>query len=416
MKETVIKVCGVSKQYRYGVIGRKTLGTDLREKLGGIFKKEKDPACTDKKDRFFAVDRVSFEVEKGEKIAIIGGNGAGKSTLLRLIARITAPTEGDIYINGRISSILQIGTGFHGELTGRENVYLNGTILGMTKSEIDAKIDEIIEFSECGDFIDTPVKRYSSGMFVKLAFSVAVHLDNEILIMDEVLAVGDVRFQQKCIAKLNEIATNEGKTILFVSHNMNSVRQLCSRSIVLKKGKIIFDGDVSGGIERYMNINRGDGESFYDFTQEKRSGILSLPNTLVSAEVLKNDGKTFPVRVNLRSTEDVKGARLSFVVASPDNHPIGTVSGSEFDLKKDEEASLICRLPLHCLQEGVYAVTLALSARMDNGRVLGLDRVQGAFVLQRTQPDGELKLNTSMFGAVVFPEAETVVESKRVII
>lgn len=407
MNELVLKVCGVSKQYRYGAIGRKTLGADLKDRAKKLLKRDLEQT-RERADRFFALDKVSFEVKKGEKIAIIGGNGAGKSTLLRLIARITAPTEGDIYINGRISSILQIGTGFHGELTGRENIYLNGTILGMTKSEIDAKIDEIIEFSECGEFIDTPVKRYSSGMFVKLAFSVAVHLDNEILIMDEVLAVGDVRFQQKCISKLNEIATSEGKTILFVSHNMNSVRQLCNRSIVLKKGKIIFDGDVSTGIEHYMNINRGGEESFFDFSREKRGGLLTLPNTLQSAELQngKAEGE-FLVKLKLNSREDVENARLSFVIMSADNHPIGTVSGSEFCLKKDTEADVLCKLSLNNLQEGVYAVTLALSARMSNDRVLGLDRVPNAFVLHKGQNGSGVKLNPSMFGAVVFDEAET---------
>ena len=191
-----------------------------------------------------AVDDVSFEVRKGEALGIIGHNGAGKSTLLKLLSRVTAPTKGTIYIDGKISSMLEVGTGFHPELTGRENVYLNGAILGMKKSEVDRKIDEIIEFSECEKFIDTPVKRYSSGMFVKLAFSVAAHLDSDIILMDEVLAVGDMAFQQKCIDKMLSVAQNSGRTIVYVSHNMNTVRRLCNRAIMMEKGKIIYDGDT----------------------------------------------------------------------------------------------------------------------------------------------------------------------------
>ncbi|MFR2691321.1 MAG: ABC transporter ATP-binding protein [Enterocloster bolteae] len=183
-----------------------------------------------------ALDNVSFKVYRGEAIGIIGHNGAGKSTLLKLLSRVTAPTSGTIYLNGRITSMLEVGTGFHPELTGRENIYMNGAILGMTKAEINRKIDNIIDFSEVRQFIDTPVKRYSSGMYVKLAFSVAAHLDSEILLMDEVLAVGDVKFQEKCLGRMGQASSQEGKTVLYVSHNMRTIRQLCTRCIVLKKG------------------------------------------------------------------------------------------------------------------------------------------------------------------------------------
>ena len=195
-----------------------------------------------------ALNGVSFTVNKGEAVGIIGSNGAGKSTLLKLLTHVTAPTAGDIDLYGRVASMLEVGTGFHPEMTGRENVYLNGAILGMTHAEIDAKMEEIIDFSEVGDFIDTPVKRYSSGMFVKLAFSVAAHLDSEIMIMDEVLAVGDMKFQKKCLDKMRQAAQRDGKTVLYVSHNMATIRDLCDRCIVLDKGKVIFDGDVDEGI------------------------------------------------------------------------------------------------------------------------------------------------------------------------
>ena len=198
-----------------------------------------------------ALNGVSFEVKKGEAIGLIGHNGTGKSTLLKLLTRVTAPTSGKIYLNGRVASMLEVGTGFHGELTGRENVYMNGAILGMTKKEIDAKMEDIIEFSEVREFIDTPVKRYSSGMFVKLAFSVAAHLDAEIMLMDEVLAVGDMAFQNKCINKMKEVA-NSGRTIIYVSHNMNTIRRLCNRCVVLNKREVEFVGDVGEAISVYM--------------------------------------------------------------------------------------------------------------------------------------------------------------------
>ena len=211
------------------------------------------PKEANRKEDFWALNGVTFNVEQGEKIGIIGKNGAGKSTLLKIISRITEPTDGRIEFYGKISSMLEVGTGFNGELTGRENIYLNGAILGMTRAEIDSKFDDIVEFSEVGKFIDTPVKRYSSGMYVKLAFSVAAHLDSEILVMDEVLAVGDMKFQQKCLDKMNDVSKEDGRTILYVSHNMNTIRQLCSRCVVLEKGRIIFDGDVEEAVQVYMN-------------------------------------------------------------------------------------------------------------------------------------------------------------------
>ena len=259
MDELMIKVDNVTKEYRLGAIGGTTLRDEL-QRLRAKRKKQEDPTLKigqtrpDSNERFLALGGVSFQVKKGEAVGIIGHNGAGKSTLLKLITRITAPTTGDIYLNGRVASMLEVGTGFHPELTGRENVYLNGAILGMTKKEIDEKMEDIIEFSEVRQFIDTPVKRYSSGMYVKLAFSVAAHLDSEIMIMDEVLAVGDVAFQNKCIKKMREVA-DSGRTILYVSHNMNTIRTLCDRCIVLSKGTVLFDGEIEKAIPLYLGAN-----------------------------------------------------------------------------------------------------------------------------------------------------------------
>ena len=219
-------------------------------------------------DRFLALDDISLDVKKGEALGIIGHNGAGKSTLLKLLSRVTAPSDGTISINGRVASMLEVGTGFHPELTGRENVYMNGSILGMTKAEIDKKFDEIVEFSEVAKFIDTPVKRYSSGMYVKLAFSVAAHLDSEIMIMDEVLAVGDMAFQRKCISKMRSAAKDEDRTVLYVSHNMSTIRNLCDRCIVMDHGSIIFNGDVEEAIALYLGHD----------SKEYSNSILVNPN------------------------------------------------------------------------------------------------------------------------------------------
>ena len=263
MEELMIKIENVSKQYKLGQIGGTTLRDELQRRRAKR-RGEEDPTSKigarkyESGETFMALDGVSFEVKKGERVGIIGHNGAGKSTLLKLISRVTAPTAGSIKLNGRVASMLEVGTGFHPELTGRENTYMNGAILGMTRKEIDAKIEDIIEFSECRQFIDTPVKRYSSGMYVKLAFSVAAHLDSEIMIMDEVLAVGDIAFQKKCLEKMSDVSKSQGRTILYVSHNMNTIRQLCDRVIVLDHGKVVFDGDVEVSIGVYMNVNSGE--------------------------------------------------------------------------------------------------------------------------------------------------------------
>lgn len=247
----------VSKEFKRGVIGYGTLRRDLQSWFARILHKD-DPnrklGKYAKDGTFRALDDVSLEVGRGETLGIIGRNGAGKSTMLKLLSRITAPTEGEIRYYGRMASMLEVGTGFHPELTGRENIFLNGAILGMKKTEIAKKVDHIIEFSECGEFIDTPVKRYSSGMIVKLAFSVAAHLDGEIMIMDEVLAVGDLRFQEKSRERMKIAAREEGRTVLCVSHNMTTIRDLCNRCIVLEEGKKIFDGDVESAISLYTTL------------------------------------------------------------------------------------------------------------------------------------------------------------------
>lgn len=266
---TVIKVEDLSKLYRLGVVGTGTLSHDLNRWMAKISGKE-DPFAkvgttnkrSEKSDSQYAwaLRDINFDVAGGDVVGIVGSNGAGKSTLLKLLSRVTSPTTGSIKIKGRIASLLEVGTGFHPELTGRENIYMNGAILGMTKKEITSKLDEIIDFAGIARYVDTPVKRYSSGMYVRLAFAVAAHLESEILILDEVLAVGDAEFQKKCLGKMGDVANKEGRTVLFVSHNLFAVSAICNKGILLVDGTLDFTGNIKDTVERYFNAHSSDGE------------------------------------------------------------------------------------------------------------------------------------------------------------
>lgn len=263
MTDFAIKVENLSKQYRLGLVGTGTLSHDLNRWWARIRGKEdpflkigeaNDRSSTGKSDYVWSLKDINFEVKQGEVLGIIGKNGAGKSTLLKILSKVTGPTTGKITAYGRIGALLEVGTGFHPELTGRENIFLNGAILGMKKHEIKAKLDEIIDFSGCARYIDTPTKRYSSGMTVRLAFAVAAFLDPEILIVDEVLAVGDAEFQKKAIGKMQDISRGEGRTVLFVSHNMTSIKTLCSRAVILKQGSILLDGPTASIVDQYLSL------------------------------------------------------------------------------------------------------------------------------------------------------------------
>ena len=297
MEELAIRVEHVSKEYRLGAIGGATLKGEIQSAIARLRHKE-DPnlkigeKAHGKNERFLALNDLSFDIKKGETVGIIGRNGAGKSTILKLICRVTAPTKGNIYLNGRITSMLEVGTGFHPELTGRENVYLNGAILGMTKAEIEKKFDEIVEFSEVGQFIDTPVKRYSSGMKVKLAFAVASHLESEIMIMDEVLAVGDVAFQNKCIDRMKKVAEEEGRTILYVSHNMATVKSLCNRCVVLSHGQVAFEGETEEAIAVYMNNDDFEKNVYFDATTQERPRKCNSRHIIKSIHLYESDSQS----------------------------------------------------------------------------------------------------------------------------
>ena len=263
--QPVIRFENVGKLYRLGTVGTGTLSHDLRRWwITSVMRKEdpylkigetNDRSTKGNSDYVYALKDINLEVQEGDVLGIIGKNGAGKSTLLKLLSRVTAPTTGKIYTKGRIASLLEVGTGFHPELTGRENIYMNGCILGMKRWEIDKKLDEIVDFSGCERYIDTPVKRYSSGMMVRLGFAVAAHLDPEILVVDEVLAVGDAEFQKKAIGKMQDVSKGQGRTVLFVSHNMASILSLCQKGILLKNGKIEYSGDVNKTVDNYISTH-----------------------------------------------------------------------------------------------------------------------------------------------------------------
>ena len=391
MDELMIKIENVSKEYKLGQIGGTTLRDEL-QRLSAKIRHKEDPTKKigakdyNKGEKFMALNGVSFEVKKGERVGIIGHNGAGKSTLLKLLSRVTAPTGGTISLNGRIASMLEVGTGFHPELTGRENIYMNGAILGMTKKEIDAKMDDIIEFSECRQFIDTPVKRYSSGMYVKLAFSVAAHLDSEIMIMDEVLAVGDMAFQQKCLTKMSDVSKQDGRTILYVSHNMNTIRQLCDRVVVLDHGKVIFDGDVEAGINIYMGISV---ESKLDYIYpHKRVGIAFKERKAVFLEShivdrqknMVNRCDTLNFLIKCKAHENCEGLRIRFEIKANGNIVGATVLNDCFSIKKDSVVDFKCSLSTKNFVPGQYHVDALIYASNKQGQETFYDKVEEAMI------------------------------------
>ena len=417
MSETIIKIDHVSKEYRLGTIGGGTLKGDLQSAWARLRGKE-DPngkigqAAYLGNDRFLALDDVSFEVKKGEALGIIGHNGAGKSTLLKLLSRVTAPTAGTIAYNGRIASMLEVGTGFHPELTGRENVYLNGAILGMTKAEIDRKFHQIVEFAEMEKFIDTPVKRYSSGMYVKLAFAVAAHLDSEIMVMDEVLAVGDMKFQQKCLGRMGDAANQEGRTVLYVSHNMNTIRQLCTRCLVLDHGKIIFDGDVERAIEIYLkDIKR---PSVYNDCQNISRKIFSLDGKLFVnsvkylsvAEPVFTKDDVIHLELDFEANQSLDGICLRLPIFYEHTTPIGmAASDPVINCKKGHNVIRVSFRPL-TLAPGRYSIRLVLFSKNEFGAMQNHDVVHDACVFDIVDTNntlGGVSWEHRYWGAVQLP-------------
>ncbi|GHA08415.1 ABC transporter ATP-binding protein [Arenicella chitinivorans] len=368
MANTVIKVEHLSKYYRLGLIGAGTLREDVSRMMSRLRGKTDplDPIHGHMTGRdqgeIWALNDVNFEVSQGEILGIIGKNGAGKSTLLKVLSRITAPTSGRIKMKGRVGSLLEVGTGFHEELTGRENVYLNGAILGMTRQEVSSKLDEIIEFAEMAQFIDTPVKRYSSGMRVRLAFSVAAHLEPEILIIDEVLAVGDIEFQNKCIGKMESVA-GHGRTVLFVSHNMNIVQNLCTRGIIIDHGSVGFDGGIQEATNLYMT-NHGEA---LDISKEKFRGVIQNKIRFTHLTVNGHDlaarvgvNPSQPITISLSGINQalIKDAEI-FIALFCDGYRLATMFDQETTTPLIEgEFTSTFVIPPNLLQPGQYALKI----------------------------------------------------------
>ncbi|MBK8418680.1 ABC transporter ATP-binding protein [Candidatus Villigracilis saccharophilus] len=399
MSDIAISIENVSKSYRLGVIGTGTFYGDLKRwwarqlgkpdpylKLGQVDHGNRDGQT------IWAVKDVNISIKQGEAVGIIGRNGAGKSTLLKILSRVTAPTEGVIKVNGRIASLLEVGTGFHSQLTGRENIYLNGAINGMTRDEVKRKMDEIVAFSGVEQFIDTPVKRYSSGMYIRLAFSVAAHLDPDILVVDEVLAVGDTEFQKKCLGKMNDVV-GQGRTVLFVSHNMAAVQALCQRGIVLQRGSMIFSGTQNEAIRNYVDsVNKPD-VFLSDLSLRPGSGQIRITNAyLRDAEGhplnAAQSGQEIFVCLRYKANKNYAGGAVKTGIIVYDQQGIAIfthasiIQGLEFR-KVPEEGVFICRIPRLPLPASNYFVECSVkvdneySDRVEN--VMNLEVIHGDF-------------------------------------
>ena len=391
-----IDVSGVKKMYKLGQIGGGTLQKDLQSWWARKRGKE-DPNSKigegerSHGDTFMALNGIDLTIYQGEAVGIIGSNGAGKSTLLKLLSRVTAPTEGEIDIYGRIASMLEVGTGFNGELTGRENVYMNGAILGMTKAEIDAKMEQIIEFSEVREFIDTPVKRYSSGMFVKLAFSVAAHLDAEIMIMDEVLAVGDMAFQTKCLDKMREAANKDGRTVLYVSHNMNTIRKLCDRCIVLDQGKVLFEGDVEEAIGKYLSV-RNYSESVIDLDKIPREKRFESGLARMSRLEIENQSNVFELNdalkgvLTIKSFERIENVIMKITLCNNAQAILTAESEIDKPFEKDSQIKLFFEMDLEGLAPATYTTKLVLCKRNNYGNEFFVDVLIDSYILKIVEP------------------------------
>ncbi|HOC55837.1 MAG TPA: polysaccharide ABC transporter ATP-binding protein [Verrucomicrobiota bacterium] len=393
MSDPVISVSNLSKVYRLGAIGAHTLKDDLARAWAKL-RRRPDPLQKvgdqhherREGDVFWALRDVSFEVTRGEVLGIIGANGAGKSTLLKILSRITAPTTGEFRVKGRIGSLLEVGTGFHPELSGRENIYLNGAILGMTKPEITRKLDEIVAFSGIEEFIDTPVKRYSSGMYVRLAFAVAAHLEPEILILDEVLAVGDATFQRKCLGKMGDVAQH-GRTVLFVSHNMMAVQSLCSRAILLANGEIACSGSVKQVVPEYLKTAKtvvASERSWPDLASAPGNDLVKVTGIRVTPGTATPDGliqmeTPVAIEVDYRRTKAKQHFHLTFHLINEQEVIVLTTWTSPCPESCGHYRSR-CVIPGDLLNSGGYRLKLLLVE--DGSRIVWTDEAIASFTVE----------------------------------
>ena len=404
MTQIMLKVENISKQYRLGLVGTGTLSHDLNRWWNRVRGKE-DPYLKigDANDRstvgdsnyVWALKDINFEVKQGEVLGIIGKNGAGKSTLLKILSRVTSPTTGEIKSRGRIASLLEVGTGFHPELTGRENIFLNGAILGMSKKEVTNKIDEIISFSGCERYVDTPVKRYSSGMRVRLAFAVAAHLEPDILVIDEVLAVGDAEFQKKAIGKMQDISKTDGRTVLFVSHNMAAVKSLCTKAIVLEHGKVVFEGGSDEAINFYLKLGNEVGVSnFYTFSKTEFDAL----DFKIKSIGIKTQSKSFDSPITREDDlcvefeiEKSNQEPINFILMFKDDEGkcIFTANNhhSSFVIDKEGNYSVVLKLPKLFFNEGNFYVDFRITK--NRKRVFAMNDVIQFCVIQEAKALGE---------------------------
>lgn len=358
LQSGAIAVENLGKSYRIGrQVRQDTLRDTLSQGLRGLWRHR--PSARMQEEEFWALRDISFEVEPGEVLGVIGRNGAGKSTLLKVLSRITEPTTGSIRLRGRVASLLEVGTGFHPELSGRENIFLNGAILGMSRAEIARKFDEIVAFAEVERFLDTPVKRYSSGMYVRLAFAVAAHLEPEILIVDEVLAVGDAEFQKKCLGKMRSVAEEGGRTVIFVSHNMSVMLSLCRRAVLLESGRVALDGPVARAVERYLSAHK-DSSFQRPASSTARASIVAGDVTLTGT----GDSPWVEINVTLEARAAMTAA---FEVRLLDAHgqPVAFGSFGTFEARHQLQLTpgrqtLRCRFSAATLANGSYGLTLNL--------------------------------------------------------
>jgi lipopolysaccharide transport system ATP-binding protein len=373
MDDIVIKVENLAKVYQIGQIGTGTISRDLeRFWITKILKKEdpfliigenNDRSKKGESDIVWSLKDINFDINQGDAVGIIGKNGAGKSTLLKLLSRVTSPTRGSIKVKGRIASLLEVGTGFHPELSGRENIYLNGAILGMRKKEITRKLDEIIDFSGVDRYIDTPVKRYSSGMYVRLAFAVAAHLESEILIVDEVLAVGDAQFQKKCLGKMGDISKGEGRTILFVSHNMSAIESLCTNVISLKNGEIMSKGNPTKIISEYLSENSTSERKIQFESISKAIGNEYIKIMYASIENASSDNKDAMIDVTSEINFRMKLINFTNTERISIGYDLLTLkgdvvfgSGNKFDCKIKDVTEVVCKIPSNFLNDDLYQI------------------------------------------------------------
>ncbi len=423
MSDTVVSIVNVSKLYLVGHRSAQrgqyaTLRDVITREAGNFARKTVDLARGrqivqgDEVEEFWALKDVSFEVKQGEILGIVGRNGAGKSTLLKILSRITEPTEGRVMIRGRVASLLEVGTGFHQELTGRENIFLNGAILGMTHREVRKKFDEIVAFAEVEKFLDTPVKRYSSGMYVRLAFAVAAHLEPEILVIDEVLAVGDAAFQAKCLGKVKDVATS-GRTVLFVSHNMNAVKQLTSRAVLLRDGVVDFIGSPDATIERYLGGAHHTGQTRFEVANAKRqyqgtgdARILALRFDRALPHFQFGE----PIRyiVSLRAERPISRLRVGMTIHARDGTPVGCAFSPELaGIGRGAQREVVVTLPFDRLAPGAYHCGVSIGTGNNHSTFRDYDVVLDTLYFevgpQRTA-NGAMASWAATWGSITLPE------------